>query len=170
LWLLTKNTVYSSVRWCLHRLPGKSMLSCHWHVTLSHHGKEIHMHMWGKITREFLAKYVAFNHSSLSVTLCFKRNLRYILKYKSSWSFNKNTSRIDLRIPNFQNFPGGHVPRPPSNSMLRMLFVLCTTLINLLKQPLHILIVWLDHLKIASYAPKLPASSSCLGTLYDPYF
>ena len=44
-------------------------------------------------------------------------------------------------------------PDPPSNSMLRMLIVLRTILINLLKQPLHILIVWPDHLKIASYAP-----------------
>jgi len=40
--------------------------------------------MSGKITRELLAKYVVFNQSSLSVTLCFKRNLQYILKYKSS--------------------------------------------------------------------------------------
>jgi len=42
---------------------------------------------------------------------------------------------------------------PPSNSMLHMLVVLCATLINLLKQPLHIFIIWPDHLKIASYTP-----------------
>jgi len=42
------------------------------------------MRVSGKITHELLAKYVAFNHSSLSVTLCFKHNLQYILKYKSS--------------------------------------------------------------------------------------
>jgi len=144
------------MHWHLHRLPGKSMLSCHWHATPSHHGKEIHVHMSGKITRELVAKYVAFNHSSLSVTLYFKCNLWYILKYKSSWSFDKNTSKINLRIPNFQNFPGGHAPRPPSNSMLHMLVVLRTTLINLLKQlALHILIVWLDHFKIASYTPEI---------------
>ena len=29
-------------------------------------------------------------------------------------------------IANFQNFPGGQAPRPPSRSMLRMLSVLCT--------------------------------------------
>ena len=52
--------------------------------------------------------------------------------------------------PIFEIFLRGMPPDPPSNSTLD---VLCTTLINLLKQPIHILIVWLDHLKFASYVP-----------------
>ena len=34
--------------------------------------------------------------------------------------------KFNLRAPVFQNFPGGHAPRPPSISMLRMLIVLRT--------------------------------------------
>ena len=72
-----------------------------------------------------------------------------------------NHLKILVKIPSesiseyliFKNLLGGHAPRPPSNSMLRMLVVLRKILINLLKQPLHILIVWPDHFKIASYAP-----------------
>ena len=39
----------------------------------------------------------------------------------------KIITRINLRASNFQNFPGGHAPRPPSISMLCMLIVLRTT-------------------------------------------
>ena len=50
----------------------------------------------------------------------------------------------------FEIFLRGMPPDLPSNSKP---VVLHTTLVNLLKQPLHILVVWPDHLKIASYAP-----------------
>jgi len=126
------------------------MLSCCWHATPSHHGKEIHVHMSGKITRELLAKHVAFNHSSLSVTLYLS------IIYNIFWNINHH--KVLIKIPPksiseyliFEIFLGGMPPDLPSNSKL---VVLRTTLINLLKQPLHILVVWPDHLKIASYAP-----------------
>ena len=38
-------------------------------------------------------------------------------------SFDENALRCHLRASIFQNFPGGHAPRPPSKSMLRMLSV-----------------------------------------------
>ena len=36
----------------------------------------------------------------------------------------KNAPKFNLLILNFHNFPGGHAPRPPRNSMLCMLGVL----------------------------------------------
>ena len=39
---------------------------------------------------------------------------------------DKNALRCNHRASIFQNFPGGHAPRPPRRSMLRMLSVLCT--------------------------------------------
>ena len=38
----------------------------------------------------------------------------------------KIITRINLRASNFQNFPGGNAPDPPSINMLHILIVLCT--------------------------------------------
>ena len=54
----------------------------------------------------------------------------HVSQTSDHYIFSENGLRFHLRASIFQNFPGGHAPRPPSFSMLRMLIVLRTIFTN----------------------------------------
>ena len=54
----------------------------------------------------------------------------HISQTSDHYIFNENGFRLHLRVSIIQKFTEGHAPRPPSFSMLCMLIVLCTILLN----------------------------------------
>ena len=46
------------------------------------------------------------------------------------WKRLQNVPKYNLRISNFENFPGGMLPDLPSISMLHMLIMLCTVTLS----------------------------------------
>ena len=110
----------------------------------------------GKITRAFNLHLQLGESTWCCQTFDFMispTSLQLGVYFEKDKSFGKNTVRINLRVPNFQKFPGGACPQTPLAIACFACWLCFAQYIEATITHPHI--VWPDHLKIASYAPDI---------------